>query len=436
MNQELINYIRENLAKGIPHEQIRQTLLNNGWQTEDIEAAFSQLQVPQTILPPISDNTQSTFGSKLKLKEHGVFLTPKILITFLIIFGLTAIGGSYFYFFREKPETSKVNAENNLPITDSFLNESPHAEIFREGFYVNRDLQFSFEYPADWILGEKVIDRKGNLNNLAFYLVAPTVSELSQLESFLVSVTREGGENYLDFIVNSKSNLNREKRRLGDLNGDFYSGITDKRYDASFVATPNGVKYGFHLSVPSGKKEVYLAKFEELISTVKVNDTRASSLPKYFRDNLALDKRVSEPSHIPNKFSITYEKQDSAHQEWNYSIGVWEHGSGPNNLNIDVQRVGTKNDLGPRQFTVNLENLLEEKSIHQPVVEKGVAKVEPIEVKGFKGYFINIGKSLDNSYGSLIFATDIVAVSIDYISELGSVFSKEELLKIAESMIH
>lgn len=365
------------------------------------------------------------------MREKGFALLLVLVIA--VVFILTSAG---VFVFREFQK-------NNRPQESSFKQEKPAAkqeDIYNNaGFYLNRDLQFSFKYPTNWILGGKVIDRKGNLNNLTL-VIDPSVSEsskselLSKLESLSVSVTREGGENYADFFISSKSN--QEKKQLGDLNGDFYSNTTGERYTATFIAASNDVKYGFILSTPIVKKEENLAKFEELISTFKGNDPRASNLPEYFRDNLALDKRISQPSYIPINFSITYEKQQQSNQEWNYSIGVWERGSGPNNLNIYVQGVDTKNDLGPRQFTVNLENLLEEKSIHQPVVEKGVAKVEPIEVKGFKGYFINIGKSLDNSYGSLIFATDVVAVSIDYISEPNSVFSKEELLKIAESMIH
>jgi len=325
--------------------------------------------------------------------------------------------------------------KNNRPQETLFEPEKPAAnqeDIYNTGFYLNRDLQFSFNYPTSWFLGEKVIDREGNLNTLTFYLEDPQSSRSSQLKILAISVTKGDSENISDIALQVPS-LKKEMKKIGELNGDFYS-LGRSSHWTVFVATLNNLKYGFLATFD--EKEEYLVKFEELISTVKVNDARASSLPKYFRDNLALDKRVSQPLYIPSQFSIIYEKQSSNHQEWNYSIGVWERGSGPNDLNIYVQRVGIKDDLSLRQFTVNLENLLEEKSIHKPGVGKGVAKVEPIEVKGFRGYFINIGESLDNSRGSLIFATDIVTVSIDYRSEPDSVFSKEELLKIAESMIH
>lgn len=317
-------------------------------------------------------------------------------------------------------------------------------EIYNAGFYLNRDLQFSFNYPTKWILGYKVIDNQGNLNSLDFAFTDPTSSKSSEIESLTVSVTRENGQNYPDIIVNAKKqrniDLNQEKKKLGALHGDFYSYITEgqiKRYDAIFIATINEIKYGFRLSVPFGKKGEYLAQFEQLISTVQVKDARASSLPEYFRDNQALDRTISQASYLPTEFSITYDTQQIDIQEWNYAMGVRGRSSGPGNLNIDVQRLGVENNQGPRKFIVNLENLLEEKSIYRPGIEKGVARVEPVTVKGLKGYFVSIGNSPENSYGSLIFATDTVVVSIDYANGFGFTnFQKEELLKIAESMVH
>lgn len=75
MSEELINYIKENQAKGVPEDQIRQTLLTSGWQQADIDAAFTQLSVPQAPNPPIP--TTQTQPSSLNLKEHKPFFLAK-----------------------------------------------------------------------------------------------------------------------------------------------------------------------------------------------------------------------------------------------------------------------------------------------------------------------------------------------------------------------
>ncbi len=43
-NQQLLDYIKQQTQQGITSEQIKQSLLANGWQASDIEAAFNELQ--------------------------------------------------------------------------------------------------------------------------------------------------------------------------------------------------------------------------------------------------------------------------------------------------------------------------------------------------------------------------------------------------------
>lgn len=91
MNQELINYIRENLAKGMSENQIRQTLLKSGWQEADINAAFPQLEVPQGPLPSMFNNSQTPQA------QWKFPLNPKILVVaFLAILLLVGGGVSAF----------------------------------------------------------------------------------------------------------------------------------------------------------------------------------------------------------------------------------------------------------------------------------------------------------------------------------------------------
>ena len=114
MNEQLVNYIKENLAKGVAQDQIRQTLLTSGWQPADIDAAFLQLNSPQQLKTP-----------QISIKEQKSFLNPKILIVAIaIILLLTAGGGSYLFFFKEKPAT----VENQQLTTHESKTNKPDGE--------------------------------------------------------------------------------------------------------------------------------------------------------------------------------------------------------------------------------------------------------------------------------------------------------------------
>ena len=51
ITQELIDYIKQQLNQGVEKEKVKQLLLANGWQNEDIEKAFeiiTQTSITQT----------------------------------------------------------------------------------------------------------------------------------------------------------------------------------------------------------------------------------------------------------------------------------------------------------------------------------------------------------------------------------------------------
>src|SRR3989344_700633 len=127
MNQEIINYIKENLAKGVAEDQIRQSLVARGWQQADIDAAFLQLEAPPSSLPPFPIKPPSAQSPSLSLKKHKPFLNLKVLIASVAItFLLIAGGSSYFFFFKEKPtveESKQTTTSNSQKQTDSSQNQ-------------------------------------------------------------------------------------------------------------------------------------------------------------------------------------------------------------------------------------------------------------------------------------------------------------------------
>ncbi|MGB9743376.1 MAG: hypothetical protein ACPLW9_01535 [Minisyncoccales bacterium] len=95
VNQQLLDYIKQQLQQGIDANQIKQVLLNNGWQNNDIEEAFNIIMSKPVLL------------KKRKWKKI-IFITVSILL----IFGL-------FLFLL--PEFLNLFAKDITPIDDSDL---------------------------------------------------------------------------------------------------------------------------------------------------------------------------------------------------------------------------------------------------------------------------------------------------------------------------
>jgi len=84
VNQQLLDYIKQQTQQGINNEQIKQSLIANGWQTSDVESAFNELQTP-------AQPKKRRFRKfiKVSLIVLGSLIGLVLLINFLpYIFGL------------------------------------------------------------------------------------------------------------------------------------------------------------------------------------------------------------------------------------------------------------------------------------------------------------------------------------------------------------
>jgi len=93
-NQQLLDYIKQQTQQGITSEQIKQSLLANGWQASDVEMAFSDLQAP---------------AQPKKKKWKKIILITIGVIVFLIIVLLSL------------PRFLNLFAKDIAPINDSDL---------------------------------------------------------------------------------------------------------------------------------------------------------------------------------------------------------------------------------------------------------------------------------------------------------------------------
>lgn len=91
INQELLDYINQQLQQGVSQDQIKEALVSNGWQSQDVEEAFNSIQ--NTTQPPQKESSdqspKSLPGPTDSLKEAwGIY---KIGIkNFLIISAIPA----------------------------------------------------------------------------------------------------------------------------------------------------------------------------------------------------------------------------------------------------------------------------------------------------------------------------------------------------------
>ncbi|MDB5163825.1 MAG: hypothetical protein JWS12_443 [Candidatus Saccharibacteria bacterium] len=89
-DEQLISYIKEQLLQGNPEENIRQTLLQYGWDSKLVDQAFAFIKAPN----PHSENTQEaqlqpheTFRSNHRVR-NGVLW---ILSPFIVLVGAAII---------------------------------------------------------------------------------------------------------------------------------------------------------------------------------------------------------------------------------------------------------------------------------------------------------------------------------------------------------
>ncbi len=61
-NQQLLDYIKQQLQQGVSREQIKSSLMANGWQAQDIDEVFSFVSNPNSQSQPVPPSAQTIFS--------------------------------------------------------------------------------------------------------------------------------------------------------------------------------------------------------------------------------------------------------------------------------------------------------------------------------------------------------------------------------------
>ncbi len=86
INTEIVSYIQSELQKGVDKQSITNSLIANGWNTQDVNEAFAAMpSMPVSTAPsPSSENTKMSPWAKRISRLNNVFL----VIYLILIFGL------------------------------------------------------------------------------------------------------------------------------------------------------------------------------------------------------------------------------------------------------------------------------------------------------------------------------------------------------------
>ncbi len=98
---ELITYIRQQLAAGIPKEKIAKTLAPNGWSSQEISQAFLSISSPDLISSIGQKSVSPSFVGRKILLSSGLIITSGLYV--------------FFQYAASSPKTSAIMLNELLP---------------------------------------------------------------------------------------------------------------------------------------------------------------------------------------------------------------------------------------------------------------------------------------------------------------------------------
>ncbi|MDI6602948.1 MAG: hypothetical protein QME57_02385, partial [Patescibacteria group bacterium] len=106
VNQQLLDYIKQQLQQGINQEQIKSSLMANGWQAKDIDEAFAFIQnsTSQSSKVPLSTQTITSLPEATTIlgqawiiykQRLGTFLGVMVIPILIMIARVVVLGGGF-----------------------------------------------------------------------------------------------------------------------------------------------------------------------------------------------------------------------------------------------------------------------------------------------------------------------------------------------------
>ena len=287
-SDEVLNYIRDQFAKGVARDEIEKALLSSGWAKEQIDKAFqtinSQTAIPADVqLNPISSHPQKEFSFKKPLLIFGIIA---------VVFILTS-GGIFFF----------LKSQRNNKLQESAVEQDG---IVNWKMYKSELHGYEIKYPPEWKFKEipaDEIDRGiarivfGPQEELHEGITAPNVEDINNisilklsskfsLETTLASYNfKEPGKNLL---VGGYSARQFEKPFGHEQGGVLYVTTFVKRGNDLFVVTGNFIPSVLSLTKrsPEELRGIYdrmllSMKFIAQATTIPEQETDTSNWQSY-----------------------------------------------------------------------------------------------------------------------------------------------------------
>jgi hypothetical protein len=112
VNQQLLDYIKQQSQQGVNKEQIKSSLLANGWLASDVEEAFNSSVSPSQSIAP-NDLSSQSFSP-----QSSKGLNKTLLIVISIIGGILIIGGGAFAYFNYFQSPEKIVQKMTVKLTE------------------------------------------------------------------------------------------------------------------------------------------------------------------------------------------------------------------------------------------------------------------------------------------------------------------------------
>ena len=133
-NQQLLDYIKQQLEQGVSREQIKSSLVANGWQSQDIEEGFNSLNSP--LLPK-------------QYSAVSVSSSPKMwkILTGVLV-GVAVLGGGVYFAsqtFLKSEEAPKISNEvsGQLPTNKPTETVTPSGQPIQQTQSQNPEIVFA-----------------------------------------------------------------------------------------------------------------------------------------------------------------------------------------------------------------------------------------------------------------------------------------------------
>jgi hypothetical protein len=241
MDVQLLEYIGQALIQGVPTYEIRQQLVNVGWDPKLVDEAMEKLApsaLSKTGMKPIkaaNDNPMAQPMVVTKKMNPWPAITTSVIVMLVIGIGTTGALVAKNTFFVSK-------ALPTPPPVDETAASQPYVQS-----YTNSELHFSLKVPADWSIKEFPKDQYGDgEQRFAFGLASILPSEFFNEGPYVwVKVFPVSNKNYSDFTF-FKSQVGKGKTVKTTLGGN-------EAYDTSVAIYSERKGFVYELYLPTEK---------------------------------------------------------------------------------------------------------------------------------------------------------------------------------------